>query len=131
AAVTGGTIRQRAEGFGLTVTEADGTDFFDVHEKAGEAIAAARQMEPRALIVHTKRFHGHFVGDAQLYRTKEEIEATRRDKDPLKHFERRVTEAKLLEPDELREIDQEIAGIIDEAVHDAEQAPHVNPRELT
>ena len=127
----GGNLVDRAKGFGLPATEADGVDFFDVWQKAGDVIASARDFKPQVLIVKAKRFYGHFEGDAQRYRTKEELETTRRDFDPLVHFERRVTEASLLGREELREIDAEIAVIIDAAVEDATNAPRVNPRELT
>lgn len=127
----GGNLVDRARGFGLTVWDADGIDFFDVLQKAGEAIESARAFEPAVLITRAHRFYGHFEGDAQTYRKKEEIEATRRDCDPLIHFERRAVEARLLEPAELREIDREIAGIIDAAVEDAMGAPKVDASELS
>jgi acetoin:2,6-dichlorophenolindophenol oxidoreductase subunit alpha len=128
---SGGNLVDRARGFGLKVWDADGTDFFEVWQKAGEAISSARGFEPAVLIVRARRFYGHFEGDAQKYRTKEEIETTRRDCDPLIHFERRTTEAELLDADELREIDREIDGIIDAAVEDAMNAPRVDPGELS
>jgi pyruvate dehydrogenase E1 component alpha subunit len=127
----GGNLMDRARGFGLDVTDVDGTDFFEVHQKAKDVIAAARDFRPGVLVVRAKRFYGHFEGDAQKYRTKEELETTRRDFDPLKIFERRVIEAKLLETSELREIDNEIGGVIDASVEDAMSAPRVDARELT
>ena len=127
----GGNLLDRAHGFGLAAAEADGKDFFDVWQKAGDVIGAARVGRPGVLIVRARRFYGHFEGDAQRYRTKQELDATRRDGDPLVNFERRVTEARLLESGELREIDGEIAGLIEAAVADAVAAPRVDPRELT
>lgn len=128
---SGGNLLDRARGFGLAASEANGVDFFDVWQKAGDAIRAAREGQPGVLVIKAKRFYGHFEGDAQKYRTKEEMETTRRDCDPLIHFERRVTEANLLETSELREIDAEIGTIIEDAVQEAIAAPRVNPRELT
>ena len=128
---SGGNLLDRARGFGLAAVEADGKDFFDVWQKAGDVISAARAGRPGVLIVRARRFYGHFEGDAQKYRTKEELDATRRDGDPLVNFERRVTEARLLESGDLREIDGEIAGVIEAAVADAVAAPRVDPRELT
>jgi len=127
----GGNLMDRAKGYGLAAMEADGTDLFDVWQKAGEMIEAARNFQPGVLVVKSRRFYGHYEGDAQKYRTKEELEWSRTEMDPLIHFERRVVEAGLLEVEELRAVDAEIATIIDAAVEDATNAPRVNPRELT
>jgi hypothetical protein len=43
---------------------ADGMDFFDVFEKAGEALARARAGDgPTLLECKTYRYFGHYVGD--------------------------------------------------------------------
>jgi TPP-dependent pyruvate/acetoin dehydrogenase alpha subunit len=127
----GGNLLDRARGFGLRALEADGVDLFDVWQKAVDAIEGAREGRPAMLLVHAKRFYGHFVGDAQRYRLKEELEATRRDGDPLTRFEQRVTAAGLLEAERLRGVDADIRVLIDEAVAEAEAAPRVALRELT
>ena len=70
---------------------ADGMDFFDVYEKAGEAIARARRGDgPTLLECKTYRFAGHYVGDTLAYRTKEETEMWKQKRDPLDLFEARV-----------------------------------------
>ena len=59
----------RAAGFGLPGVTVDGTDFFAVHEAAGEIIQRARTGGGPALLeCKMVRFHGHFEGDAQTYR---------------------------------------------------------------
>jgi pyruvate dehydrogenase E1 component alpha subunit len=103
---------------------ADGMDFFDVYAKAGEAIARARRGKgPTLLECKTYRYYGHYVGDPLTYRTKEEAEQVRQRRDPLESFERRaVGELELLEGEELRRIDSEVATAIQEAVELAEAA---------
>jgi acetoin:2,6-dichlorophenolindophenol oxidoreductase subunit alpha len=54
--------------------------------------------------------------DAQLYRGKDEVKRLREDRDCLKHFRRRVTEAGLLETHELNAVDGEVAALIEQAV---------------
>src|SRR5690348_837313 len=110
-------IAGRAAGFGMPAVKANGDDFFDVHECAREAIERARDGGgPSAIEVNTCRFYGHHSGDAQLYRGKDEVRRLRDERDCLKHFRRRVTEAGLLEVRDLDGVDAEVAGLIDQAV---------------
>ena len=103
---------------------ADGNDFFDVYEKAGQAIALARQGEgPTLLECKTYRFYGHYVGDPTPYRNKEEAEDWIQNRDPLDIFETKATEAGLLEGDAFRAIDGEVEASLREAVDAAEQDP--------
>ncbi len=110
-------IAGRAAGFGMPAVKANGDDFFDVHEAAREAIERARDGGgPSAIEVNTCRFYGHHSGDAQLYRGKDEVRRLRDERDCLKHFRRRVTEAGLLEVHDLDGVDAEVADLIDQAV---------------
>jgi len=125
-------IAERARSYAMRSAIADGMDFFDVYEKAGEAIAVARAGRgPTLLECKTYRFQGHFVGDPLAYRPKEEAEEWKQRRDPLDLFERRCREAGLLEPDELRSIDGEVAAEIEAAVAAAEAAPLPDPSEVT
>ena len=70
----------------------DGFDFFAVYEAAGVAIARARQGRgPSLLEVKFMRYFGHFEGDAQSYRAKDEVKHLRETRDCLKRFAERVT----------------------------------------
>lgn len=122
--VGSGDIAARAAGFGLPAVKVDGDDFFAVHETVGEAIARAREGQgPSAIEVSTVRFYGHHSGDAQRYRTREAVLKLREERDCIKNFRTRVTEAGLLEGSELDGIDGEIADLIDRAVAQARAAP--------
>jgi pyruvate dehydrogenase E1 component alpha subunit len=110
-------IAGRAAGFGLPSIKVSGDDFFAVHEAAGEAVARARSgVGPSAIEVDTCRFYGHHSGDAQLYRGKDEVRRLREERDCLKHFRRRVSEAALLDASALDAVDTEVAALIDRAV---------------
>ena len=99
----------RASGFGLPGVTVDGTDFFAVHEAAGEIIARARKGGGPALLeCKMVRFYGHFEGDAQTYRGPGELEQIRADRDCLKKFVATVTSAGTLSAGELQKIDHEI-----------------------
>ena len=83
---------------------------------ARRSSAPAAAAGPSAIEVDTCRFYGHHSGDAQLYRGKDEVKRLREERDCLKHFRRRVTEAALLDSDELDAVDDEVAALIDQAV---------------
>ena len=124
-------IADRANSYGMRSAIADGMDFFDVYEKAGEAIAFARRGEgPTLLECKTYRFAGHFVGDPTVYRPKREVEEWKQKRDPLDLFERRSVEAGLLSGDDLRSIDAEIIEEIGSAVALAEAAPIPHPEDV-
>ena len=117
-------IVERAGSYGMRAVIADGMDFFDVYEKAGEAIELARKGEgPTLLECKTYRFYGHYVGDQNPYRNKEEAEEWIQNRDPLDLFEAKVCEAGLLTSDDFRTMDGEIAIYMAEAVEAAEAAP--------
>jgi TPP-dependent pyruvate/acetoin dehydrogenase alpha subunit len=117
-------IAERAKSYAMRSDIADGMDFFDVYEKAAQAVDLARAGEgPTLLECKTYRFRGHFVGDPLVYRPKQEAEDWIQNNDPLLNFETRVAEAGLLGPDDLRAIDGEVQAELAAAVEAAEAAP--------
>jgi pyruvate dehydrogenase E1 component alpha subunit len=125
-------IAERAASYSMRAVIADGMDFFDVYEKAGEAIDLARRGEgPTLLECKTYRFHGHFVGDPTVYRNKQEAEDWIQNRDPLILFENKVTDDMgLVESDALREIDGDVDALLRVAVEEAEAAPFPEPEEV-
>lgn len=129
---TGGAdITRRAEGFGMPSTKVDGTDFFAVYDAMAKAVERARNGEgPSSIEAVAMRWYGHFEGDMQLYRKKGEVDELRKTSDPLIKFEARATAEFGIDAEELREIDEELREIIDEAVDAAKAAPKPNASEL-
>jgi pyruvate dehydrogenase E1 component alpha subunit len=124
-------IATRAASYAMRSDIADGMDFFDVYEKAGEAIDFARRGEgPTLLECKTYRYFGHYMGDAQTYRQKEEVEEWKQKRDAIEGFESRVVEADLVPADDLRRIDAEVAEELEAAVRSAEAAPHPEPHDV-
>lgn len=122
----------RAAGFGMPGVTVDGLDFFAVYEAAGEIIRRAREGGgPTLLECKNVRFFGHFEGDAQTYRAPGENEDNRANKDCLKLFRAKVTEAGVLSDAELDAIDAEVGQLIEEAVQEAIAAPLPGPEALT
>ena len=124
-------VAKRADGFGIPGVSVDGFDFFAVHEAAGEAIARARSGGGSTLIeCKVMRYFGHFEGDQQTYRGEGEVDELRRTRDCLHAFSRRVTEAGLLDQDDLDAIDAEVRALIEAAVSEAKAGTDPAPDEV-
>src|SRR5260221_5712931 len=127
----GGDIANRAVGFGMPGKIVDGHDFFAVHEAAQEAIERARNGDgPTLLEFKLNRYYGHFEGDAQTYRGKDEVKKLRESIDCIARFRTRVTETGLLETKQLDAIDQEVDGHIAGALVKAKAALYPKPEAL-
>jgi len=117
-------IAGRARGFGMPAELCDGADFFSVYEAMGRTVQRARRGEgPSALEARITRFYGHFEGDPQLYRAKDEVRRQRETMDCLQRFRDRVTAEGWLTGSELDAVDGEVLELIDRAVAEAKAAP--------
>jgi pyruvate dehydrogenase E1 component alpha subunit len=84
---TAGTILGRAGAFGLEAAQVDGQDVRAVNEVASRLIQRARTGGgPAFLQADTYRYSGHHVGDInrEYYRTKQEEQHWKSDRDPIK-----------------------------------------------
>ena len=98
-------ISDRAKGYGMPAKIVDGQNVFEVYEAACEAVERARRGEgPTFIEAKTYRIEGHFVGDPELYREKEETQRIFRDTDPLKLFINQLPEDVKFEQAELDQI---------------------------
>ena len=70
----------------------------------------------------TYRYNGHSKSDAQVYRSKEEVEAWRQ-KDPITRFERYLEEDKVMLPDQMVQIKEAAYQSIEDAVEFAKNSP--------
>lgn len=85
-------ISDRAAGYHVPGVVVDGQDPFAVYEAAKTAVERARAGEgPTFLECKTYRIEGHFIGDPELYRKKEETMKIFHDTDPLKKFREKMT----------------------------------------
>ncbi|TPL23477.1 thiamine pyrophosphate-dependent dehydrogenase E1 component subunit alpha [Mesorhizobium sp. B2-4-9] len=129
-AVGSRNIAARAAGFGMPAKCIDGMDFFAVHEAMAEAVEHAQKVGPSFIEARCVRHHGHYCGDPQSYRSKEELESARLDGDPLLRFRVRVGDSALLDMTELDAIDVEIEAQIAAAVQRARAAADPAPSAL-
>lgn len=124
-------IADRAIGYGIPGVVMDGNDVFAVYEAAQAAVQRARAGGgPTLLEAKTYRIKGHFVGDPEMYRTREEVQEQFETNDPLKKFRQAAFFANSLTEKDLQEIEVVVHKAIDEAVDFARQSPYPKPEEL-
>src|SRR5215203_2638490 len=106
-------LSQRAVAFGMKSIDVDGQDVEAVFAATrGAREHAASGSGPVFLNVRTYRLVGHYIGDPQVYRSKDEIEDLREAKDPIEHL--RATLA--LSDYELEQLDTEVTAVVEESV---------------
>lgn len=119
----------RAAGYGIPGVRIPENDVLAVYEAAGEAVARARRGEGPSLIeVETYRFFGHFQGDPELYRPKDEVKKLR-EKDPIRRFAQQVLDRGLATAEELDAEKEAAARAVDEAIAFARESPYPDPQE--
>jgi len=119
--VTAGTISDRAKPFGIPVEVADGNDVRAVWQAMAWATDHIRSGKGPAFIeAKTYRINNHFEREHLVvqtpYRTEEEIETMRRERDPIKLLRKWLKEENLVDDEELRAIDEKASSIVKEAV---------------
>ncbi len=123
------SVAQRSIAYGIPGRSVDGNDILEVREAALEAVERARKGEGPTLIENrTYRLRGHFEGDPQRYRTKEEVENFL-EKDPIKRFQEFLKNEKILNEEMDRQIWQAIDSELTDAIRFAEKSPYPQPME--
>ncbi|MDI9391500.1 MAG: thiamine pyrophosphate-dependent dehydrogenase E1 component subunit alpha [Synergistota bacterium] len=124
-------IADRARGYGMPGVVVDGNDVFAVYEAAKAAVERARGGGGPSLVeAKTYRIKGHFVGDPELYRSKEEVQEIFAKTDPISRFERQVSSEGSLSREKLDAIKLEAQELIDKALAFAKESPEPDPSEL-
>ena len=125
----GGSIAARAAGYGIPGESVDGNDVLAVYDAVARAAARARGDDGPSLIeAHTIRWVGHFEGDAQAYRLRDEAAEGRR-RDPIARLERVLVERRLLDAGQAERIRDQVGAEIDDAVAHAEASPLPAPED--
>jgi pyruvate dehydrogenase E1 component subunit alpha len=113
-------IAAKAAAYAIPAEAVDGMDVLAVEAATRRAVAAVRGgAGPHLIEYRTYRFRAHSMYDAELYRTKEEVEQWKR-RDPLRSFEALLTGSGLLSDQEREAMEQSIQTEIQEAEAEAE-----------
>ena len=116
-------IAAKANAYAMGSDTVDGMDVLAVETATSRALELVRNGHgPYLLEYRTYRFRAHSMYDAELYRTKEEVNDWKR-RDPIATFEQHLRRAQLLCDDDLQAIEALITTEIEAAVGFAEAAP--------
>jgi pyruvate dehydrogenase E1 component alpha subunit len=115
-------LYQRGESFGIPGYQIDGMDIFKVIEAAKMALEYARCNGPILLEMKTYRYRGHSMSDPATYRTKEEVEKYKQNRDPIDFLKKCALAAKIASEEDFKLIDKEVKAIITETMEHATQS---------
>jgi acetoin:2,6-dichlorophenolindophenol oxidoreductase subunit alpha len=122
-------VAKKAIGYGIPGISVDGNDVLAVYHSAVPMIERARKGEgPSLLECKTLRWHGHYIGDPQKYRSKEDVEKVSQF-DPFPRFTSMLLQEKVISADEIKKMEEKINAELDEAERFALESPLPKPED--
>jgi pyruvate dehydrogenase E1 component alpha subunit len=122
---------KRGASFRIPGEEVDGMDVTAVKAAAQKAADHARAGKgPYILEMKTYRYRGHSMSDPAKYRTREEVDAVRKTRDPIDHVEELLEKLGYADEASLKAIDAEVKRIVADAAEFARTSPEPEPKEL-
>ena len=123
-------ISARAIGYDIPGVTVDGNDVYAINDVAVMAIERAKRGEGPTLIeAKTYRWRGHWTGDPEVYRTKDDVKAWM-EKCPIKRMKAKMLEDKVATLDELDVIEKKAIADVEEAAAFACSSPEPNPAKV-
>ena len=124
-------IYTRGDSFGIKGEAVDGMDVVAVRDAGVKAAAHCRTGKgPYILEIKTYRYRGHSMSDPAKYRTREEVQKMRAQRDPIESIRSLLVSEKLSTEEEIKIIDKEIKEIINSCAEYAKESPEVPAEEL-
>ncbi len=130
---TAGDILSRATAFGMPAESVDGQDVLAVYATAKRLTDRSRRGDgPAFLLCNTYRYTGHHVGDInrEYYRSKQEEQTWKSERDPIKNFAAWLTKHKTADISMLERIQSEVQSVMDAAAKFAVDAPYPGTEEV-
>jgi pyruvate dehydrogenase E1 component alpha subunit len=119
-------LSKRAEAYGMKTMKVDGQDAEEVHRVASRALKHARDGKgPVFLHVSTERLVGHYIGDPQVYRDKEELAKLQETADPIELLRDKLA----LSDTEFEAVDREVQELVDASVEFAKNGTDPKPED--
>ena len=124
-------LSRRGESFGIPGQQVDGMDVLAVKAAGEEAVAWARSGRgPFILEMKTYRYRGHSMSDPAKYRTKEEVQRVRSERDPIDRMREFLVAGAHSDEVSLKGIDRDIKKVVTEAAEFAQNSPEPAVDEL-
>ena len=124
-------IYTRGEAFGIKGEAVDGMDVKAVKTAGDKAADYCRAGKgPYILEIKTYRYRGHSMSGPAKYRTREEVQKMRAQRDPIEAVRTLLISEKHATDEEIKTIDKEIKEIINACAEYAKDSPEVSAEEL-
>lgn len=124
-------FHKRADSYGIPNELVDGMDVLAVKDVAQRAADHARSGKgPYVIECKTYRYRGHSMSDPAQYRTKEELQNYKDNKDPLVNLEKIILTLDSNHEKKIKKIKETITKIVKDAVEFAKTAPEPLAEEL-
>lgn len=121
---------KRADPYNIPSRVVDGMNVLTVYENATWALDHARSTGPVLLHVKTYRYRGHSMSDPAKYRSKEEVDQMRDERDPIEQMRKILVDKNILSDADFKIIDDKIKSITLDAVEFSKTSPEPEPCEL-
>ena len=122
---------KRGVSFNIPGEEVDGMDVEAVAQAGARAAEHARTGKgPYILEMKTYRYRGHSMSDPAKYRTREEVDAVKKARDPIDHFRERLEALGYADEAALKAIDADVKKIVADSAEFARTTPEPDPSEL-
>ncbi len=117
-------LYRRGEAFGIPGKQVNGMDVLAVREAGLEAVNYVRGGNgPFLLEMKTYRYRGHSMSDPAKYRSKEEVEQFKENRDPIEGMKTWLATQKFATEESLKELEKEIKQIVADAAQFAQDSP--------
>ena len=124
-------IYERGHAFGIPGESVDGIDVLAVKAAGEAAVAHCRSGKgPYILEIKTYRYRGHSMSDPAKYRTREEVQKVREEKDAIEHVRDLLLTGKHCNEEDLKAIDKEIKAVVNKSAEFAKESPEPALEEL-
>jgi len=124
-------LYRRGEAFGIPGKQVDGMDVLAVKAAGEEAVAHCRAGKgPFLLEMKTYRYRGHSMSDPAKYRSKEEVEMYKEQRDPIERLKGKMLRESIADEGALKAIENDIKAIVNDAAEFAKQSPEPEASEL-
>ena len=124
-------IYTRGEAFGIAGQAVDGMNVLEVKAAGELAVKHCRAGKgPFILEVKTYRYRGHSMSDPAKYRTREEVQKMREERDPIEYVRSLLLTGKHATEEDLKSIDKGIKKVVNASTDFAKESPEPDLSEL-
>jgi len=122
-------IADRASAYGMPGYIVNGNEVIEVYEVAQKLVENVRhEKRPVLLEAKTYRLEGHYRGDPENYRPREEVNRWK-EKDPILSLRRKLVNEGLFSEKELKSVEKKVESDIEKAEKFAKKSPLSIPEE--